>query len=165
MHHAHAIKPPPMQGASISLPLPPSMSMTGIHSTSHGHGHGHSHSHSLSTSHGHGHSMGFGSSTSLPLEPGSRASSVTSDGTGGSGSDGEVFRPSFKRYASQTLGPPSSKRALVERGGKKGGVNKGRARGSHVEERKGKEGDEMEGVEGSPGPRPIAALPERAKRV
>lgn len=168
MHHAHAIKPPPMQGASISLPLPPTMSMTGIHSTSHGH----SNSHSLSISHEHAYSPGVGSSSSLPSEPGSRASSVTSDGTGGgSGSDGDVSRPSFKRYASQTLGPPTSKRALVERGGEKGGVNKGRQRGLHVDEGKSGESkcegseDGMEGVEGSPGPRPIAALPERAKRV
>ena len=161
--HGHApvsgvIKPPPMQGASISLPIPPSMSMSGLHSTSHPR------------------SIAFGSSTSLTFEPGSRASSVASDGTGtgGSGSDGEVFRPSFKRYASQTLGPASSKRALVERGS-------GESKSVKVDKRvKGEvrdvaSGDGMEGFEhvhgvngtgaGSPGSRPIAALPERAKRA
>jgi len=49
----------------------------------------------------------------------SRESSVgSSDGTGGGSSEGEAaFRPSFKRLASQTLGPASSKRAFVERRG------------------------------------------------
>ncbi|KAF8556509.1 hypothetical protein OG21DRAFT_1506440 [Imleria badia] len=173
--HAHApapgvVKPPPMQGASISLP---SMSLSGLHSNSYLHSQGPGHSHS------HPHSVILGSSTSLPFEPGSRASSVTSDGTGtgGSGSDGEAFRPSFKRYPSQTLVPATSKRALVERrGGAPKGVrvSKGTLKGEHREEG----GEEMEDGEpmdvfecvgvsagmGSPGSRPIAALPERAKR-
>ncbi|KAH0833439.1 hypothetical protein J3R83DRAFT_12553 [Lanmaoa asiatica] len=192
LSHAHApvsgvVKPPPMQGASISLPIPPSMSMSGLHSSSHSHSHGHSHSHSHghSHSHSHSHSVTFGSSTSLPFEPGSRASSVTSDGTGtgtggsGSGSDGEVFRPSFKRHPSQTLVPTSSKRALVERGGggpkgvkvgKRGMKGKYRDEGGdEMEEREGMEGFERAGVSGdvsmgSSGSRPIAGLPERAKR-
>lgn len=145
------VKPPPMQGASISLPIPPAMSMSGLHTNAH--------------------AIGFGSSTSLTFEPGSRASSVTSDGTGtgGSGSDGEVFRPSFKRYASQTLGPLSSKRALVERGGGRGESNVGVDKGIKGKARDGAEGHGMEGLEcvgggGSPGSRPIVALPERAKR-
>ena len=170
LSHGHApvsgvVKPPPMQGASISLPIPPSMSMSGLHPSSHSHGHGHSHSHS--------HSITFGSSTSLTFEPGSRASSVTSDGTGtgGSGSDGEVFRPSFKRYPSQTLGPASSKRAMVERGGGSKGVKMNLDRdgdGDDMEDGEGMEGFEHVGVSagvGSPGSRPIAGLPERARRV
>lgn len=162
------VKPPPMQGVSISLPIPPSMSMSGLHSSSHPHSYGHGHSHS----HSHPHSV---SSTSLTFEPGSRASSVTSDGTGtgGSGSDSEAFRPSFKRYPSQTLVPASSKRALVERGvGESKGVkvDKGVLKGKDRNE--GVEKMEVERLEhvgvgagvGSPGSRPIAALPERAKR-
>lgn len=167
--HAHVlapgvVKPPPMQGASISLP---SMSISGLHSNSHLHSHGPGHAPAI-----------LGSSTSLPFEPGSRASSVTSDGTGtgGSGSDGEAFRPSFKRYPSQTLVPATSKRALVERRGVSKGVkvSKGTLKGESREE----VGEEMEDGErmdvfecvganagmGSPGSRPIAALPERAKR-
>lgn len=181
-NHTHApssyvhpvVKPPPMQGASISLPTPPSMSMTGIYASCHD-PHPHSHVHSVS----------YGSMPSLPFEPspsaGSRASSVGSDGTGtgGSGSDGGVFRPSFKRYASQTLGPASSKRVLVERErGGGGGVKEVRGGGGGGGGREGRrtEGDginchgEGAGVAsagtgaGSPGSRPIAALPERAKR-
>lgn len=173
--HTHApvsgvIKPPPMQGASISLPIPPSMSMSAFHSSSHSHSHGHPHSYS------HPYSVALGSSTSLTFEPGSRESSVTSDGTGtgGSGSDGEALRPSFKRYPSQTLVPSSSKRALVERGSggsKSVKVNKGTLK---VEDRdegreETEEGERMDvfetvgGVD-SPSSRPIAALPERAKR-
>jgi hypothetical protein len=38
---------------------------------------------------------------------------VASDGTGSS--EGEVFRPSFKRLPSQTLGPANAKRAQLER--------------------------------------------------
>ncbi|KAI9566941.1 hypothetical protein HD554DRAFT_2114045 [Boletus coccyginus] len=162
--HAHApsgvVKPPPMQGMSISLPIPPSMSMSGLHSSSHSHGYGHSRSHPPS--------LTFGSSTSLTFEPGSRASSVTSDGTGsgesGSGSDGEVLRPSFKRYPSQTLMPASSKRALVQRGG-------GESKGVKVDKvglKRDNRDEEMDVFErvgvSAPGLRPIAALPERAKR-
>ena len=44
---------------------------------------------------------------------GSRESSVASDGTGSS--EGEAFRPSFKRLPSQTLGPANAKRAQLER--------------------------------------------------
>lgn len=168
--HAYApvsgmVKPPPMQGASISLPVPPSMSMSRLHSSPHSHSH----------------SIAFCSSTSFTFEPGSRASSVTSDGTGtgGSGSDGEVLRPSFKRYPSQTLEPASSKRAMVERGG--GGskgvkVDKESLKGKYndedgddMEDGEGLEGFERVGVStgvgvGSPGSRPMAGLPERAKR-
>ncbi|KAG8212882.1 hypothetical protein J3R82DRAFT_11215 [Butyriboletus roseoflavus] len=161
LSHAHApvsgvVKPPPMQGASISLPIPPSMSMSGLHSSPH--------------SHGHGHSITFGSSTSLTFEPGSRASSVTSDGTGtgGSGSDGEVFRPSFKRYPSQTLGPVSSKRAMVERGGGSKGVKMDfgeRDRDDDGDGMEGMEGFECVGVSAGVGSRPIAGLPERARRA
>ena len=163
-HHAHlshahvpVVKSPPMQGASISLP---SMSLSGLHSNHHGHGHLHSH---------HAHSVALGSSTSLPFEPGSRSSSVTSDGTGTgeSGSDGEAFRPSFKRYPSQTLVPASSKRALVERGGGKSTgvkVNKGGLKEEARDEVR-KEADfDRVGVRAGVGSRPIAALPERAKR-
>ncbi|KAG6372229.1 hypothetical protein JVT61DRAFT_8029 [Boletus reticuloceps] len=173
--HAHApvpgvVKPPPMQGASISLPIPPSMCTTGLHSSFHSHPHGHSR---------HPHSVSLTASTSLTFEPGSRASSVTSDGTGGgSGSDGEAFRPSFKRYPSQTLVPASSKRALVERGGgeSKGvkvnkGAPKGEVHGEGREETEDREGMDIfervgaSAVVGSPRSRPIAALPERAKRA
>ncbi|KAH7929236.1 hypothetical protein BV22DRAFT_1003039 [Leucogyrophana mollusca] len=77
---AHAfgshLKPPPMNGMSISLPL--------------------------------AHSAG---GTDFP--PGSRESSVASDGTGSS--DGEFIRPSFKRLPSQTLGPANAKRTQLER--------------------------------------------------
>lgn len=172
--HAHTpsgvVKPPPMQGISISLPIPPSMSMSGLHSSSNSHSHSHSYGHSRS----HPSSITFGSSTSLTLEPGSRASSVTSDGTGTgeSGSDGEAFRPSFKRYPSQTLMPASSKRALVQRGGGEPKGVKVDKVGLKGENRDGG-GEEMDVFErvgvsrgmGSPGLRPIAALPERAKRA
>lgn len=80
------VKPPPLSGASISLPVPSV----------------------------HGHGLASGSFGDLPRRHPSRESSVASDGTGSS--EGEAFRPSFKRLASQTLGPASSKRALVERG-------------------------------------------------
>jgi hypothetical protein len=50
---------------------------------------------------------------SASTHSGSRESSVASDGTGSS--EGEVFRPSFKRLPSQTLGPANAKRAQLER--------------------------------------------------
>ena len=168
--HAHApalsvVKSPPMQGASISLP---SMSISGLHSN-HAHLHGHSYLHS------HPHSVALGSSTSLPFEPGSRASS-DGTGTGGSGSDGEAFRPSFKRYPSQTLVPASSKRVLVERGGGESTgvkVDKGGLMEEDWDEvRKEAEGKAdfdrvgvRAGVSSSPGSRPIAALPKRPFQV
>jgi len=171
-HPSHArapvsgvVKPPPMQGVSISLPIPPSMTMSGLHASPHSHGHGHSHSHP--------HSVTFGSSTSLTFEPGSRASSVSSDGTGtgGSGSDSEAFRPSFKRYPSQTLVPASSKRALVEKGvGEPKGVKvdkgilKGKDRNEGAERIDRLERVGVSAGVRSPRSRPIAALPERAKR-
>ncbi|KIJ62953.1 hypothetical protein HYDPIDRAFT_176342 [Hydnomerulius pinastri MD-312] len=155
-HHAHPniVKPPPMQGASISLPVP--------HVGS-----------SLSNSH----SVSFGTNNTITFAPGSRESSVASDGTGGTGgssSDGEVFRPSFKRLPSQTLGPSSSKRALVERGGAEG--EDGNLIGVGVENGSGGGAVGAVGVldgmgigsgslRGSTGSRPIAALPERARRA
>ncbi|KAF9223233.1 hypothetical protein BS17DRAFT_128950 [Gyrodon lividus] len=161
-HHSHPpvpniVKPPPMQGASISLPIP-----------------------SMSSSLSNSYSVSFGSSNTTTFKPGSRESSVASDGTGGTGgsnSDGEVFRPSFKRLPSQTLGPASSKRALVERGVGEGvgikvenGVGGGVGSGS---------GSNMGGVSDgmgmgmgmgsgggmNAGSRPIAALPGRARRA
>ncbi|KAN0092692.1 hypothetical protein V8E55_003476 [Tylopilus felleus] len=157
LHHAdptrHVVKSPPMQGASISLP---SMSISGY-------------------LHSHPHSVALGSSTSLPFEPGSRASS-DGTGTGGSGSDGEAFRPSFKRYPSQTLVPASSKRVLVERGGGESTgvkVDKGGLMEEDWDEvRKEAEGKAdfdrvgvRAGVSSSPGSRPIAALPKRPFQV
>ena len=65
------------------------------------------------------HGLSGGSFADLPRSLPSRESSVGSDGTGSS--DGEALRPSFKRLASQTLGPANSKRALVERGARGAG--------------------------------------------
>ncbi|KAG1764309.1 hypothetical protein EDD22DRAFT_776098 [Suillus occidentalis] len=63
-------------------------------------------------------SMGS-SSTQSGSRDGSRESSVASDCTGSS--EGEMFRPAFKRLPSQTLGPANAKRAQVEKnGGEKG---------------------------------------------
>ncbi|KAG1820835.1 uncharacterized protein BJ212DRAFT_1335782 [Suillus subaureus] len=59
-------------------------------------------------------SMGS-SSTQSGSRDGSRESSVTSDCTGSS--EGEIFRPAFKRLPSQTLGPVNAKRAQFEKNG------------------------------------------------
>ncbi|KAG6330782.1 hypothetical protein ID866_8307 [Astraeus odoratus] len=127
---AHAFGPPPLSGASISLPVP----------SVHGHGHG------LSTSFN-------GLTRDLP----SRESSVASDGTGSS--DGEMFRPSFKRLASQTLGPANSKRALVERGAERAG----KAVAVAVTDGNGIGASRELLSASNTAPRPIAALPERAR--
>ncbi|KAG0705796.1 hypothetical protein DFH29DRAFT_904859 [Suillus ampliporus] len=50
---------------------------------------------------------------SSSTQSGSRESSVTSDCTGSS--EGEMFRPAFKRLPSQTLGPANAKRAQLEK--------------------------------------------------
>ncbi|OAX41920.1 hypothetical protein K503DRAFT_854338 [Rhizopogon vinicolor AM-OR11-026] len=84
---------------------------------------------------------------SASTQSGSRESSVASDGTGSS--EGEVFRPSFKRLPSQTLGPANAKRAQLERDAvsEKGAmVNGDRA---------------MLGISA----RCIAGLPERARQM
>ncbi|KAH7884872.1 hypothetical protein F5I97DRAFT_1512756 [Phlebopus sp. FC_14] len=153
---SNIVKPPPMQGASISLPMPPLSA------------------HSGSSTFGGG-SGAFGSSAS-------RESSVASDGTSGPGggssaSDGEVFRPSFKRLPSQTLGPTSSKRALVERGsgGGKRVAKDGASRKEDVIELKNEVNGGSKGDDTGPSTdragadaenaRPIAALPERARQA
>jgi hypothetical protein len=59
-------------------------------------------------------SMGS-SSTQSGSRNGSRESSVASDCTGSS--EGEIFRPAFKRLPSQTLGPANAKRAQFEKNG------------------------------------------------
>ncbi|KAG1894141.1 uncharacterized protein F5891DRAFT_1063493 [Suillus fuscotomentosus] len=59
-------------------------------------------------------SMGS-SSTQSGSRDGSRESSVASDCTGSS--EGEMFRPAFKRLPSQTLGPANAKRAQFEKNG------------------------------------------------
>ncbi|KAG2147734.1 uncharacterized protein EDB93DRAFT_1085348 [Suillus bovinus] len=59
-------------------------------------------------------SMGS-SSTQSGSRDGSRESSVASDCTGSS--EGEIFRPAFKRLPSQTLGPANAKRAQFEKNG------------------------------------------------
>ncbi|KAI6122339.1 hypothetical protein EDD16DRAFT_1571722 [Pisolithus croceorrhizus] len=133
--HQSLVKPPPLSNPSISLPIPSV----------------------------HGHGPGGGSFGNLPRELPSRESSVASDGTGSS--EGEVFRPSFKRLASQTLGPANSKRALMDRGA--GGGNEtiavavadggGLGAGGNASK-------ELLGT-GNASMRPIAALPERARRT
>ncbi|KAI6035729.1 hypothetical protein EDC04DRAFT_2704655 [Pisolithus marmoratus] len=108
----------------------------------------------------HGHGLGGGSFGNLPP---SRESSVASDGTGSS--EGETLRPSFKRLASQTLGPTNSKRALVERGAEGGGetmaitVADGRGRGAG-----GTTSRELLSTVNT-SLRPISGLPERARRT
>lgn len=134
-HQQSFAKPPPLSNPSISLPIPSV----------------------------HGHGLGGGSFGNLPRELPSRESSVASDGTGSS--EGEVFRPSFKRLASQTLGPANSKRALVERGAGGGSetvavaVADGGGLGAG-----GNTSREFLGT-GNGSMRPIAALPERARRT
>lgn len=134
-HQQSYVKPPPLSNPSISLPIPSV----------------------------HGHGLGGGSFGNLPRELPSRESSVASDGTGSS--EGEVFRPSFKRLASQTLGPANSKRALVERGAGGGSetiavtVADGGGLGAG-----GNTSRELLGT-GNGSMRPIAALPERARRT
>jgi hypothetical protein len=59
-------------------------------------------------------SMGS-SSTQSGSRDGSRESSVASDCTGSS--EGEIFRPAFKRLPSQTLGPANAKRTQFEKNG------------------------------------------------
>jgi hypothetical protein len=59
-------------------------------------------------------SMGS-SSTHSGSRDGSRESSVASDCTGSS--EGEIFRPAFKRLPSQTLGPANAKRTQFEKNG------------------------------------------------
>ncbi|KAF8840937.1 hypothetical protein BDN67DRAFT_967868 [Paxillus ammoniavirescens] len=163
-HHPHPpvpniVKPPPMQGASISLPIPSVSSGS---------------SSSLSNSH----TVTFGPSSSITFGPGSRESSVGSDGTGGSNSDGEMVRPSFKRLPSQTLGPTSSKRVLVSRevgkgvGGDMVGVKVengvGQAVGSGSSSHTGPGASDGRGMGNgavNTGSRTIAALPERARRA
>lgn len=83
---------------------------------------------------------------SASTQSGSRESSVASDGTGSS--EGEVFRPSFKRLPSQTLGPANAKRAQLERDAvsEKGASTNG----DHA----------MQGVT-----RSIAGLPGRARHI
>ncbi|KAF9230717.1 hypothetical protein BU15DRAFT_83278 [Melanogaster broomeanus] len=151
-HHPpnpNIVKPPPLQGASISLPIS---------------------SGSVSLSH----SVSFGPNQTITFNPPSRESSVASDGTGGSGgsnSDGEVFRLSFKRPPSQALGPASSKRACGEGAdgdlvGVKlengvGGVGSGSGSGMDMDAGSGM----MDGMGmGNGRSRQMAALPGRARR-
>lgn len=133
--HQSFVKPPPLSNASISLPVPSV----------------------------HGHGLDSGSFGNSPRELPSRESSVASDGTGSS--EGEVFRPSFKRLASQTLGPANSKRALVERGA--GGSGETIAVAVADGGRLGAGGNaskEPLGT-GNASLRPMAALPDRARRT
>jgi hypothetical protein len=90
-------------------------------------------------------SMGS-SSTQSGSRNGSRESSVASDYTGSS--EGEMFRPAFKRLPSQTLGPANAKRAQFEKNGV-GEKEKGFGIGNGVSSTNG-------------GSRHIAALPGRA---
>ncbi|KAH7910518.1 hypothetical protein BJ138DRAFT_1008683 [Hygrophoropsis aurantiaca] len=113
---AHAfgsqMKPPPMNGVSISLPVPANMGLSGAE-----------------------------------FPPGSRESSVASDGTGSS--DGDFIRPSFKRLPSQTLGPANAKRTQLERG----------------DEVKSESIDSIINGDRAMGQRPIAGLPERVRQA
>jgi hypothetical protein len=88
---------------------------------------------------------------SASTHSGSRESSVTSDGT--ASSEGEVFRPSFKRLPSQTLGPANAKRAQLERDATSEKVGS-MANGDRA----------MQGVS-TVASRSIAGLPERARQM
>ncbi|KAG1735335.1 uncharacterized protein EDB91DRAFT_1144920 [Suillus paluster] len=87
---------------------------------------------------------------SSSTQSGSRESSVTSDCTGSS--EGEVFRPSFKRLPSQTLGPANAKRAQLE----KDAVSEKRSMIVN--------GDRAQLGVPNAGSRHIATLPDRARQ-